>query len=342
MKKIALVAKHIHDMPLLNQQIKELNISNIDVVEAGSDVGFILDCGQNVKRLGLITDEFNPLSYDSDTKQIRQSLKQIAMPHLSLSEDTIIEANRESYDKAISDVLSDPRKYSEMNAKELSKIFDIEEDISSLIAIGMAFMLVVHCEPMTNKWGQDDFGYMAESYDKEKNKKVFKKVVGFYNASSLKWMTKEAVELFDNYKDRPELIDKFTKSFRTKIRSIVNGKKSIYAIKFFAEFLEKELLADEGEEIVFTDNKEYIYPKEDLFYYVYRTLSYGIVSHRDLSEEIKGGEEVESYEDYVKLGKTGIDLSFKLDISFEDYINFKNNVSQPVPNIHIDENDIPF
>jgi superfamily II DNA or RNA helicase len=57
----------------------------------GKEFGYIMDVGQNVMRLGLITDEYEPLPYDSKIKTIKHDIKtKLAMPYLKILDDEIV------------------------------------------------------------------------------------------------------------------------------------------------------------------------------------------------------------------------------------------------------------
>jgi superfamily II DNA or RNA helicase len=221
----------------------------------GKEFGYIMDVGQNVMRLGLITDEYKPLAYGTELKLVRYDIgKHLAMTHLALLDDEII--TREAYTKAISAIKDDDRRLSKLTVEELQMRFKLTDSIFMLIACGVAFMDKVHCVPMNDRWGKPSRGYHAISYDKERGCEVEKPVVGFYNASTLTWLTDEAVALFEEHKDEPVLLEKWMKSYRTKIRSIVNNKKSIYSIKFFANYLREKYIEENQEPEIDVDEDE--------------------------------------------------------------------------------------
>jgi hypothetical protein len=132
---------------------------------------------------------------------------------------------------------------------ELADAFEVETNISNIIAIGLTFMDKVHCEPMNNKWGKPDRGYISLSYDKEAKEQVGKPCVGWYNTKTLGWISELAEDLFDRYKDDTYQIKRWVKSYKTKIRNVVNNKANIFTIRFFADFLE-EKYKDEIESIL--------------------------------------------------------------------------------------------
>ena len=263
MGNILFIPKNQEDSTIIKKQLKEMGVTNVVVLDEkhytesdydmafhdvipNKEFGYIMDFGQNVKRLGTSYDKYSPPVYNEDDgyKKVREALEDVSYPHLATVMDDnnrIYEVSREWYEAEINSIENDTRKYSEMDSVSLKKRFDVSNDIESVIAMGLAFALIVHCEPMKDRWNNDSMGYMAVSYDKEKKKEVYKPVVGFYNAKTLSWISEDAISLFsnDDWKDNHK---KWLSAYKTKIRNIVNNKKSIYAIKFFANFLKEKHL----------------------------------------------------------------------------------------------------
>jgi hypothetical protein len=180
-----------------------------------------------------------------------------------------------------------------------------------IIAIGLTFMDKVHCEPMINKWGKDDRGYITMSYDKTLGKEVEKKIVGFYNPKTLEWIAEPFIKLIEENKDNKILIDKWTKSMKTKIRSVVNKRLNVFTLRFFPDFLVKKKLEIElldGWFYLDHDNKiGYIYDRAmDVDYEsVSFTEYYKMKDEYDLSLTIKsipepnGEYDIELIDDYI-------------------------------------------
>jgi superfamily II DNA or RNA helicase len=276
----------------------------------GKEYGYIMDVAQNVMRLGMITDEYEPLPYDTKIKLVKHDIREkLSMPYLELVDNEFI--SREAYNAKISSILDDNRRYSQRSIDELKQAFMVEYDPMKIIAIGLTFMDKVHCEPMTNKWGKDDRGYITMSYDKTLGKEVEKKIVGFYNPKTLEWIAEPFIKLIEENKDNKILIDKWTKSMKTKIRSVVNKRLNVFTLRFFPDFLVKKKLEIElldGWFYLDHDNKiGYIYDRAmDVDYEsVSFTEYYKMKDEYDLSLTIKsipepnGEYDIEILDDYI-------------------------------------------
>ena len=198
--------------------------------------------------------------------------------------DEINIIDRNWYENEVAKVLCDNRRFSEMPLNELSTRFSIDENIENLIGIAMAFMFQLHGDP-----------YSAESFDVKSQKTKFKKVNNYYNARALSWISEPWIELFSDYSDDTMLISKFTKAFRTKARSIVNNKKNIYGIRFFADFLRNNVLKEK---------------LEDGYFYLYHNIKSGEVFDKMIPEESGEGVLVE-WEEYISM-KDAYNLSFEI------------------------------
>jgi superfamily II DNA or RNA helicase len=280
----------------------------------GKEYGYIMDVAQNVMRFGLITDEYEPLPYEADIKTVKYDIgKKLSMPYLELLEDETV--SREAYKAKISSILSDNRRYSKRTVEELKLAYMVEYDPMKIIAIGLTFMDKVHCEPMTNKWGKEDRGYITMSYDKTLGREVEKEIVGFYNPKTLQWIAEPFIKLIEDNKDNKLLVEKWTKSMKTKIRSVINKRLNVYTLRFFPEFLEKKEL-----EIELVEGWLYL-DHENKVGYVY-------------DNSIKTDYRNVSFAEYYKM-KDEYDLSLTIEPAPHD--NPKDEYE-----IEMDEDDIPF
>jgi hypothetical protein len=106
---------------------------------------------------------------------------------------------------------------------------ELEEDPTVIISILAVLFDKIHNVPMNNRWGQPSRGYIASNG---------KEVVDFVNGSSIEWMSSSWVELLPQ--QEPYYQRKYLKAMKTRCKNLLKSKGSIYAIKFFIEFLIKE------------------------------------------------------------------------------------------------------
>jgi len=264
-------------------------------------VKYFMDFGRNVERLGTVEDHYDPPPYDADFSELKEKIEALRMEHLGVicdNDDEIYAIDRNVYESELNNIISDTRKFSEMSTDDLKKQFEVTKDISTAIAIGLTFMKLVHGQQMKNKWGKDDIGYYAISFDKERNVEVEKPVVGWYNPKSLQWISEPAEKLFARFSHDKRLLKKWFKSYKTRIRNIVNDRKNIYQIRFYAE----KLLDDEIENIG-TDN----------YFYIHHVSECGMIYKYELPESAYDGElekvTPEQYREYVLNNKYDTSLT---------------------------------
>ncbi len=251
----------------------------------GKEIAYMLDCGLRTKHHGIVMQTYEPAKEDSSPKELNSHKKSYSMEHIGeFLGDEINIIDRNWYENEVAKVLCDNRRFSEMPLNELSTRFSIDENIENLIGIAMAFMFQLHGDP-----------YSAESFDVKSQKTKFKKVNNYYNARALSWISEPWIELFSDYSDDTMLISKFTKAFRTKARSIVNNKKNIYGIRFFADFLRNNVLKEK---------------LEDGYFYLYHNIKSGEVFDKMIPEESGEGVLVE-WEEYISM-KDAYNLSFEI------------------------------
>jgi len=278
----------------------------------GKNLSYMIDCGRNIEKFGTIYDEFEP---QDDIKSLREELDRISFKHLSIYDEDYIFINREKHNEKIQELLNTKGSYSKMTLQQLKKLFEVEYRVNKIIGIGMAFMYKVHArEGYIDKFGRKTHGYTYEKFNKETNKLEPKNVVGFYNQRTLAWILEPWEELLDKYKDDKKFIDNAIKSLKTRLRNIVNNKKNIYSIRFFAGHLEKSRVRDG-------------------YCYVNHSEKIGEVWSELV--QVDGWEEVDINE-YYDLQEEGYKLSF--DIS-EQAIQKTSDVGYEIV---IDEQDLPF
>jgi superfamily II DNA or RNA helicase len=281
----------------------------------GKKYGYIMDVAQNIMRLGMITDEYEPLPYGTDIKTVKHDIRnKLSMPYIELIDNDFV--SREAYNAKISSILNDNRRYSQRSINELKQAFMVETDPMKIIAIGLAFMDKVHCEPMKNKWGKEDRGYVTMSYDKILGKEVEKEIVGFYNQKTLKWIAEPFVELIEEHKDNEVLIEKWIKAMKTKIRSVVNKRLNVYTLRFFPDFLKKKKLETElSEGWFYLDH-------ENKVGYIYDSITETTHENVSFKEYHKMKDEYELSWTIEPTKTTKVDYSDDFDIEIDEELPF--------------------
>ena len=298
---------------------------------------FIVDFGQNMQRLGTPLDEYEPMPYNSEIKEIREHVKQLSMPHMEVvcpDDDIIYEISREAYDEKINIIKSDMRPMSKLTIDEKIDKFFVEDNISELVLIYVALFKDLHGD-----------GYQYLKFDKDTGSKVPTQVKPFYRSGTIDWIAEDWVKAFDKY---PTMVTKWTKSFKTKARALLREPGNLYSLKFFINFLiEKEI-----------DNLDYNH-----FYYIHHASECGVIYQYQLPEESFDGEleevSIDKYKKYIESDNYNYDMSIEVvnnledvissnweeesDSEFTEGLNDDSNIDIMTANIEdIDDDDIPF
>jgi len=184
---------------------------------------FILDCGNNLSRLGFAYDEFEA---PVDINEARKMIKEIKLEHIEVvckDESKIYEISRESYNKVIENIKADKRPMSQMSVDEKIDKFFIEDDISELVLLYFGLFKDLYGDP-----------YMYEKWNPQTQKNELKEVKSYYKESSIDWVLEPWIKAFNNY---PEMKNQWIKSFKTKARSLLRKPGNVYAIRFFINWL---------------------------------------------------------------------------------------------------------
>ena len=115
----------------------------------------------------------------------------------------------------------------------------MSDNLFELTAIAIRFILLSYGRDnvKTDK-GKIGYGYYANAYDQKLEKNVQRGYVNVYSEWTINFIIKEWLEAFENH---PDNIKRWTKSFKTMAKRIVNNRESIYKLKNSINFLvEKE------------------------------------------------------------------------------------------------------
>ena len=268
-KNIAFVCSPYNEKIEIEHQLKEKNIINIDVFSYSSEPkgyevieynirpnkthGEILDLAQCLQSHGFPDDKYIPperkLFSEENKEVIDTATRHLRLENLKLvlEPDEVKEVTRELYELRIEQIKNNKKRFSELTTHELSAKIDLEEDPMIIIAITTVLFDKIHCIDMIDNWGNNTRGYRAKN-DKD--------VKGFMNAKSIGWISELWSELLPQQTEYNQR--KFLKSLRTRAKNMLRDKSSIYALRFFIEWLieqEKETVLSETT----TEDTEIVY-----------------------------------------------------------------------------------
>jgi len=286
---------------------------------------FVMDFGQNVKRLGTIYDDYEPPNYTEDSKyvEVKNAIAKISYPHLNVilkDENKIYEVNREIYNTAVRNARNVNKRISEMTEDELVDKWIVEEDFDEIVLTYFGLMV---------KWYGN--GYEYDAYNKDTKKTYKKTVKPFYSSNSIDFFSKGWIDAFQRY---PEFKEQWTKAFKTRCRTVLREGSNVWTPAFFHEFLIKKEL----ESIPLP-----------AYFYIHDESESGFILNHDIGSDY-GGQIVNlvSYELYMDfLFKNKYDCDIKLteidkpDIE-PDYGEKGIVTTYTVPDIDISDEDIPF
>jgi len=246
--KIAFVASYYDEVEKIKEQLKEKNITNIDVFNYGSEPegydiieydvrpnkthGEILDLGQCLSYHGFPEDPYFPPEKsirDEDNKELlEKAISHLRLENLevTLPDDDSMEVTREFYDMKIKEVMSNKTKLTKLTERELTDKMELEQDPTVLIAILAVLFDKIHGQEMQDNYGRPARGYKAKNG---------KDVVNFVNGNSITWMSElwaEKLPQQDSYHRQ-----KYLKAFRTRAKNMLKEKASIWGIRFLIDWL---------------------------------------------------------------------------------------------------------
>ncbi len=265
-KSIALVCSVYGQQTEIEQQLKNSNITSIKVFPYGSEPegydiieynvrpdkthGEILDLAQCISTHGFPDDIYIPpertIYSDENNKALYNATKHLVLDRLEATlTDDLQEVSRTFYHSRIEEIKNTKKKFSQMTTRELSSAIEFEEDPLIIIAMFTVLFDKVHCTDMIDNWGNPTRGYKAKNN---------KEVKGFMNARSIGWISELWVDLLPKQTEYNQI--KYLKSLRTRGKNILKDKGSIYALRFFIEWLiEKEVEDVIPEPVEVKDNK---------------------------------------------------------------------------------------
>jgi len=246
--KIAFVASAYNETDKIKKQLKEKKIKNIDVFDYGSEPngydkiitnvrankknGEILDLSQCLQTHGFPEEQYFPPERTGDKVKDKTAkeeiVSQMRMPHLKaiLNQEKPKSVTKELYLSKINELMSNSKKLTELDDKDLITKFEISQNPTELIAICAVIMDRVVCTDQIDDYGRRVKGYIATNG---------KLVHSFLNADSITWMA----ELWDEKLPKETIYyrNKYIKALKTKIKSVIKEQQSIWALRFFIDFL---------------------------------------------------------------------------------------------------------
>lgn len=188
-----------------------------------------LDFGKNIEVHGPALVPYVPASLDLDSKELRAHKSKWGAKHMSVlfqTETSSREFLFDDYNRELKAIKEDTRPLSQMTVQEIVMRFKVEDSsIENMLFIAAALFKSQYGEP---------YEYMG--FDMKTQQQVPRTCKNYYNTRSLNWILQDWQELFEEY---PQHVDRWTKSFKTTLKSSFNNKKSIYGIKGFANTLRK-------------------------------------------------------------------------------------------------------
>jgi len=222
------------------------SVGRVRRVAKGKKHGAVLDLGQVISKFGFPEDPYNPPERTNDDqlnkKLITEENEKHALEHVvAIIDDEPTEINREFYVKRVEEIKRNKDKLTNLNIKDLVAKLEISEDHVEMIAIAAVLFDKIHSEDMIDDWGRPCRGYISNKG---------KPVRNFLNSKSIGWISELWSEILP--KEDEYYRKKYIKALRTRIKNLLKEKGSIYALRFFIEYL---LEQDETEKMI-KDRKE--------------------------------------------------------------------------------------
>lgn len=249
-------------LPTTVQRFGRLSRKNGDMPK------YFIDFGGSSVTFGDFQEHFTPLPPDASNEEVKEYMAKRGLKnskflfhkhHLVPSTQDTIDRNIEEFNESINGL-----RLGEMRLGQLLDKWYLEDNIDELILIFLAFVKTAYSEPMQDKWGRDTVGYTYKKYDNESQNYDTKTVSGFYNEKTAQWLLEIYYKVIEKY---PEKKDHWLKAMKTKMYNISKMRQfemlkdgvvtteefedkykqiqeSIYALRFFPEFLEKKHLEE--------------------------------------------------------------------------------------------------
>lgn len=248
-KKIAFVCSAYNEKTKIKTQLKQLKASHIDVFEYKSEpdeydivecnvrpnkeYGEYLDLAQNINTHGFPEETYYAPEFTGfhtqDKQNLEEATKDLKMDHLmaTIGSDKPECITRDGYNIKIEQIKKDSTKLTNLTIRQLSNKLEVEMDPTTIISVTCVLFDKMHCS------GDyvDKFGKQVRGYTTNKGKDV----VNFLNPRSIGWIAEDWVkqlELENAFYKR-----KYIKALRTRCKTLLLQKGSIYAIKYFLQFL---------------------------------------------------------------------------------------------------------
>ena len=259
--KLALVCSVYNEKKQIEKQLKEKNILNVDVFEFGSEPqnynfmeynvrpnkthGEYLDLAQNVKTHGFPEEEYNPPERtgitEIDKKALQETLDGISLDKIAVTidSDKPEEITRANYNMKIQQIEKDSRRLTNLTLKELYNKLEVSTDPVVLISITAVLLDKIKCsDGFINKFNKECRGYISNKG---------KEVKDFLNPNTIGWIAQDWINALD--KEDSFYKNKYIKALRTRCKNTVKDSGSIYALKYFIQFLlEKDELEKQIQE----------------------------------------------------------------------------------------------
>jgi len=265
--KIAFICSIYNEKKQIEKQLKEKNISNVDVFEFGSELqnddlvecydfieynvrpnkthGEYLDLAQNVKTHGFPEEEYNPPERtgitEIDKKALQETLDGISLDKIAVTidSDKPEEITRTSYNMKIQQIEKDSRRLTNLTLKELYNKLEVSTDPVVLISITAVLLDKIKCSNgFVNKFNKECRGYISNKG---------KEVKDFLNPNTIGWIAQDWINALE--KEDSFYKNKYIKALRTRCKNTVKDSGSIYALKYFIKFLlEKDELEKQIQE----------------------------------------------------------------------------------------------
>jgi len=240
---VGVIARAVGSMNLWPQLVGRMKR-----IHKGKTHAEILDLGKNISRNGFPEDPYTPPEKtgmkDMDKISLTEAKDHLSMDHMvaAIQSDVPEEMTREKYQLVLDEITRNKTKLTAMTTRQLSDKLEITQEPLEMIAILAVLFDQIHCHDVEDKWGRPTRGYLA------KNGKT---VSGFLNPNSIEWMAELWIEALP--KETEYYRKKYIKALRTRSKNLLKEAGSIWAIRFFIEFLLGE---DELEKQIITQSEE--------------------------------------------------------------------------------------
>jgi len=272
---------------------------------------YIIDFGGSSITFGDFQEHFVPIKPGTPPVEIREYMlnRGLTNPSFLFYKDNLVLSSQSVIDENIK-VFNDSiagKRLGELRIGQLLDKWSIEDNIDELILIFFAFIKNAYCEDMEDKWGRATIGYSYQKYDRDSDSYSTKLVTGFYNEKTATWLLELYYQAIDRF---PEKEKHWFKAMKTKMFNMARMKQWLH--------LKNGVVS------------------EDDFESNYRSISENIFSIRFFPDFlVKKFEEEKEDESIIAYKDTDNDTSLEPS---DESVSFK----QPIPEIDIDEEEMPF